>query len=184
MEDGDGQPPILRVKRGLRYLDEGLPPLEPPAPPPPGRTQSPYRGGRFGPRRPGRFGKTSTLLSLILVGLAFLLVFLSQNRAPNKGSIGGYSLELRAAVVGREAAASVSVTRPGGPPRGEETARILFSLPDTGVTAGAEGRLGAASVLGARLPLAGTERRLEAQVTIGDETRTLSLRIRLRRSNP
>jgi hypothetical protein len=184
--------PVLHIKKGVeRYID-----------PPPGSEQEPPRQGPLGTRPPqrktvgparrrGRF----TYLPLLILALALVIVFRVVPRLPtNRATLMGWDVMLRA-MPHQEAGPGgdgpvrtllVSVTfiersRPAGSPGGGQAPRAAarFVLPETGEELSlSEDLLKSPTTLHGQLRYDPRIRKVLATVSVGPETRTLSLTAR------
>jgi hypothetical protein len=174
--------PVLHVKKGVeRYID-----------PPPGSEQEPPRQGPLGtrfvqrravrsPRRRGGF----TYLPLVILALALVFVFRIMPRQPtNRAALAGWDLVLRATPYGEALLVSVTFiekAQPGADLTGKPIPRaaLRFLLPDIGEQLSlSEDLVKSPTTLRGQMPFTDRVRKVLATVTIGTETRTLSLAAR------
>jgi hypothetical protein len=182
--------PVLHIKKGVeRYID-----------PPPGSEQEPPRQGPLGtrppqrkatssPRRRGRFA----YLPLLILALALVIVFRVMPRPPaNRAVLAGWDVVLRAMPYAEDGSGAsewallVSVTfiekkQPAGNLTGGQALRaaVRFLLPGTGEELSlSEDLVKSPTTLHGRLPYTERVQKVLATVSIGTETRTLSLAAR------
>jgi hypothetical protein len=179
----DEEPPVLRIKkdalvnRDFHYkreerLERSTAPREP-------REMKGFFRGLF--KRGKRRGGFGSLIVVLVAVSVVLLVFRLGGQGTDKADIGGFQATLRAITI--MDALSVSVTfDPGGKSsRGVETAppaMVRFILPDTGQSLIVSEILPLeGTVLRGKMRFTGKEKRISAEVKVGDKTLTLSLPI-------
>ena len=174
--------PVLHIKKGVeRYID-----------PPPGSEQEPPQQGPLGtrpvqrnaagsPRRRGRY----TYLPLLILALALVFVYRIMPRPPtNRAALMGWDVVLRAMPYGEALLVSVTFiekTRPGADLGGRQAPRaaVRFLLPDTGKQLSlSEDLVKSPTTLHGQMPYADRVRKVLATVSVGTETRTLSIAAR------
>ena len=184
--------PVLHIKKGVeRYVD-----------PPPGSeeelprqgplgTRPPQRKAAGSPRRRGRF----TYLPLLILAFALVFVFRVMPRPQtNRAALMGWDVVLRAMPYGEaessgggsESALLVSVTfiekaQPAGDLSGRQVphAAVQFPLPDTGERLSlSQDLVKSPTTLHGQMPYTERVRKVLATVSVGTETRTLSLAAR------
>lgn len=184
--------PVLHIKKGVEtYVD-----------PPPGSEQEPPRQGPLGtrpPRRkafsPSRRRGRFTYLPLLILALALVIIFRVMPRVPtNRAAMMGWDVALRVMPYsetgsggdGSGLALLVSVTfieksRPAGALGGAQAphAAVRFFLPDTGEELSlSEDLVKSPTTLHGQLRYSERVRKVLATVSVGTETRTLSLAAR------
>ena len=171
--------PVLHIKKGVeRYID-----------PPPGSELQPPRRGPLGtrplPRKPLRRRARFTYLPLLIMALALLFVFRIMPKLPtNRAVLKGWDTVLRAMPYGEVFLVSVTFiekVRPAADPSGMPSpqAAVRFLLPDTGDELALSGDLvKSPTTLHGRMPYSDRAKKVLATVSVGTETRTLSLAAR------
>ncbi len=174
--------PILHIKKGVgQYVD-----------PPAGSEPRPSGYGRLGDRpmqgkarRPPRRRGRLTFLPLLILAIALVLVFRIMPRAPlNRATLMGWDVVLRAMPYGEALLVSVTFiekARPDADLSGRPVPRatVSFLLPDTGEQlALSDDLVKSPTTLRGQMPYTERVRKVAATVSIGTETRTLSLTAR------
>jgi len=174
--------PVLHIKKGVeRYID-----------PPPGSEQQIPRQGPLGTRpvprkvpRPLRRRGGFTYLPLVILALALVFVFRVMPRPPtNRAALMGWDAELRAMPYGEVILVSVTfIEKAGGGAelggRPAPRAAVRFVLPDIGEQLSlSDDLVKSPRTLHGQMPYTNKVRKVLATVSVGSETRTLSLAAR------
>ncbi len=165
--------PVLRVRKGAELYDDSrseelssLSAVDEREPP---RRE---RGHRRGP----------IFLPLLIVVIALAVVI---QLAPARDTVRfpGWVVRLRAAPADNALLITVTFTsRPGTAPSDRPSVNVVVLLPDTGATSEISGTLEPpATSLYGQLPLVGTVGKVEADIAIGEEHRTLSVGVSAQR---
>jgi len=162
------KPPVLRVKKGSEKYDDNAPRTETPT-----RREEPQEAPRRSRLRMRRVPLFPILILVVIVALLFRLI----PRSPARTDIDGWHAVLEARLRTDSVDVGVAFSRrllAGGPK--ETDVSVVFVLPDTHLQADVTGRLsGPRMALISRMKYTGTEKLLQAFVTLGGESRTLSL---------
>jgi hypothetical protein len=172
--------PVLHIKKGVeRYVD-----------PSPGSEAQPSGQRRLSDRplqrkaAPLRRGRL-TFFPLLVLAIALVFVFRIIPRAPmNRATLMGWDAVLRAMPYGEVVLVSVTFIEKGHPGadlsgRPAPRAAVRFLLPDTGEQLSlSEDLVKSPTTLRGQMPYTVSVRRVLATVSIGTETRTLSLAAR------
>jgi hypothetical protein len=165
-------PPVLRIKKGAVIdIEEGdsreeIHPLRPMS------SASEARGYfwsflQMGTTRGGRKGSVGSLLVLLLVAAGVFFALRLVTRPVSKGIVSGYEATLRADPAVDLLVASVTLVPVSGT-GGGGTVSALFKLPDSGAATLASKELsGPLTVVAAKMPYRGLEKRLTAEIRIG-----------------
>lgn len=171
--------PVLHIKKGVeRYVDHPLgSELQPPSQRRLGDRHMQGKGSRP-PLRRGRL----TFFPLLILAIALVFVFRIMPRAPlNRATLMGWDVVLRAMPYGEALLVSVTFlekTKPGADLSGRPVPRaaVRFLQPDTGEQLSlSEDLVKSPTTLHGQMPYTGAVRKVLATVSIGTETRTLSL---------
>ena len=135
-----------------------------------------------------RRGRLPSLLPLLVVALAVVVLFRVVPRSSSRATLSGYEAVLRASLHADALLVSVTFTPVAGPQRtdgsasgspagdGSLTATVSFELPDTGERLLLSEALGAGpSTIRGKMRYIGKERKLTAQVRVGEKAASLSL---------
>lgn len=170
--------PVLRIRKGVRVYDDREQEL---APPP--RAPVPRTGRRA--RQSGRRGRLTFLPLLVLV-LAIVVVLRVVPRVQtNRAVIGGWSTTLHAALY-KDDALLVGVTfvkeGPASPIENGPQAEARIVLPDTGQEISLSGILEKSPMtLRGQMEYSPRVKKVQAEVRVGAERKTLTLTARARR---
>ena len=163
--------PVLRIRKGSRVYDDSqeAPELPPRAPQP-------------APRR-GRL----SLLPLVVLVLAVVVVFLVLPRSqPYRAVIGGWNTTLRARALQEALLVSVTFVKegPAGTSDGDgPVAAVKIVLPDTGQELSLSGVLSKSPItLRGQMEYSARVRRVQAEVSVGRDRKTLRLTARARQA--
>ena len=159
--------PVLRIRKGVEVYDDTRSESELPA----GRARLPTRPSRP-PSRRLRLG----IFSLLILAVALLAIVRLMPRAPtDRARILGWDVVLRATAYSDALLVSATFVQAAeGRIGAEASVRVL--LPDTGDRLSLSGALARSPItLRGQLPYTTRVRRVEAEVTVGTETKTLLL---------
>lgn len=174
--------PVLRVKKGAEHYDDS--PAEG-ASDVMRRALAPGSRGSAGSRRSAARRRRFPFLPLLALGLGLLVVFRFLPRSPaDRAAVGGWEVVLRATPEGNRLIITVAFVQAArsvqGAPSGDApqaSARVL--LPDTGDRISLSGTLAKSPMtLRGEMPYTTRVRSVKAEVTVGSDSKTLSLTAR------